>query len=107
MNRTSVLKARFAEMVSAHTNSVFFDTTNKIIRITKFTKVRKLYSLTMDTFDNMEYMIYDIPMFAVTEHYIELVNGWSIEDASKSMICEGSWKELGNIYSSTITIGSI
>jgi len=107
MYRTAALKTLFGELVSARMNCVFFDTTNKVIRLTKPISVIELYSLTMDKFEEMEYMVYAIPMIAVTKHYIELINWWSIEDASKNMISEGSWKELGNIYSRTLTIGTM
>ena len=107
MNRIAELKAQYAAMVSGYTDVVFFDTTNKVIRITEPTTIRKLYSLTMDKFDEMEYIAYANPMVAATEHYIKLLDGWSIEDSSKEMIREGSWAELGKIYSNTIAIGKV
>ena len=78
--------------------SIYYNTTNKIILVTKPMTVLQLYSRTMDKFDEPDFMIYEIPMIARTKHYIELIHGWSIGGDSMKMLSEGSIKNGDDLY---------
>ena len=57
------------------------DPEKKLIRShskTKTYSVQELYSDLMNTFDNPEFMQYDLPIKAVSKSKFKMINGWRI-----------------------------
>ncbi len=55
----------------------------------KIYTVNELYSYLQDTFDEPENMSYQIPIRATSQTIYLLINGWSIDTASRKFLKDG------------------
>ncbi len=67
-------------------DNIKIDTKRKIIYLSKTKKasdisfsVNDLYSLLMDTFDEPEYLMFDIPIEAKSKTEFKMINGWKLD----------------------------
>jgi hypothetical protein len=49
----------------------------------KIYSVKEFYSYLMDTFDDPEYMRYEVPIEATGKDKFKLINGWTIDKEAK------------------------
>ena len=52
----------------------------------KIYTIRELYSYLQDAFDEPEMMKYDIPIQALSKDKFKLINGWTINQASRKFL---------------------
>lgn len=64
---------------------IFFKANNK----RKAYSARELYSFLQDTFDEPENMKYEIPIMAKSRKEFKLINGWTIDNKSRSFLKDG------------------
>jgi hypothetical protein len=72
-----------------------FDVDDLIIRRSKYAvttdvyKMREFYSFVVDTFDHPDYLMYAIPLKALTPTYFEVINDWVVDSECFKYLCDG------------------